>query len=447
MECGERAPRSAYGLLAVMALAPWLYGATPDWAVEWVVGALALVVLAWVLECAATRRMPRGLPVPAAAAVLFLLLLGTWMTFNYRGIFDPAFWTQIPRQGGFPGLPGAYDGLVARAQMERFMVLAGSLVLAADAARDPRWRRHALATLALTAVGLSILGFLQRGTGARDIYWGERKIGNFFFATWRYHANAGAFLNLAWPALAWLVWSGSSGRVRALWAAGGVVLTSALFLNGSRAASALAFAMGLAWVLWHRRSIGEAVHRASKASLAALALAVVLGAAFIALPSHAEATFQRWAMLPRQLDETVGTMERLPAWASAAAMLPEAGLFGLGPGSFAWRFRDYCADQPVLLRQFWRYAHQDYLHYTIDWGWLGAGAWALLLFGGLAAAFNAGRGGKSDRHLFRAVFLGLAVVALHAGVDFPLQILSIQIPVAVLLGMAWCRPPVPRFTG
>ena len=53
-----------------------------------------------------------------------------------------------------------------------------------------------------TGVSVVLLGLTQKLTHATAVFWGPENMGDTFFATWRYHANAGAFMNLVWPLLA-----------------------------------------------------------------------------------------------------------------------------------------------------------------------------------------------------------------------------------------------------
>jgi hypothetical protein len=79
----------------------------------------------------------------------------------------------------------------------------------------------------------------------------------------------------------------------------------------------------------------------------------------------------------------------------------------------------------------------------MEWGWIGGCLWELLFLGGLLAGLLALTSRASGRWSGRQrMLLGLAIVALagaglHALVDFPLQISSIQLYAAVYLGICW----------
>jgi O-antigen ligase len=121
-------------------------------------------------------------------------------------------------------------------------------------------------------------------------------------------------------------------------------------------------------------------------------------------------------------------------------MIPRTGLFGIGPGNFEAAFASLveAGDLKVLGR--WDMAHNDYLQELVEWGWLGMICWATILGGALLRALRMiwdqaiplekkalGFGGS----------IALTGVLLHACVDFPLQITSIQLCVALLCGMLW----------
>jgi O-antigen ligase len=85
-------------------------------------------------------------------------------------------------------------------------------------------------------------------------------------------------------------------------------------------------------------------------------------------------------------------------------------------------------------------AHNDYLQALVEWGWLGTACWGIILGGALLQALSMiwdqaiplenkalGFGGS----------IALTGVLLHACVDFPLQITSIQLSIALLCGILW----------
>ena len=90
----------------------------------------------------------------------------------------------------------------------------------------------------------------------------------------------------------------------------------------------------------------------------------------------------------------------------------------------------------------WRYLHADYVQTLLEWGFLGAALWSTIFFGGIVRGVRAyrapGQDAGSQHSLFLpAVLLALAGVAVHALIDFPLQIASIQLYVIVFLGLCW----------
>jgi hypothetical protein len=91
----------------------------------------------------------------------------------------------------------------------------------------------------------------------------------------------------------------------------------------------------------------------------------------------------------------------------------------------------------------WRFLHEDYLQTVLEWGWLGSSLWALLVFGGIATGIRSyNKYARSEwtprrRLLEPLVIIALVGVALHALVDFPFQIASIQLYVATYLGLCW----------
>jgi O-antigen ligase len=194
--------------------------------------------------------------------------------------------------------------------------------------------------------------------------------------------------------------------------------------------------------------------RAPAALLLAVATAVAVAAVVGTGPMAA-----RWRQYLASRERS-GPNPRVLVWRIGWATAREAGAFGSGPGSFKLRF----PHSPHMIRalysrwivhehtpggrvSIWSQAHEDYLQTVIEWGWVGAAAWAGLLAGGVWGLIRAGTRpprhaastgrANADRLLARCALVALAGVAIHAAIDFPLQIASIQLYVAVLLGIGW----------
>jgi O-antigen ligase len=76
----------------------------------------------------------------------------------------------------------------------------------------------------------------------------------------------------------------------------------------------------------------------------------------------------------------------------------------------------------------------------MEWGWAGASAWVLLLGGGFFKALVATRDRSDESLLAAAAALALAGVMIHALMDFPLQIASLQLFTLVIAGLCWGLP-------
>jgi O-antigen ligase len=158
----------------------------------------------------------------------------------------------------------------------------------------------------------------------------------------------------------------------------------------------------------------------------------------VAQASHLEQPLHRW----EALGEHISADARLAAARVALQALPQAGVLGFGPGTFRAVFPTFAKAAELLpLSGQWRFLHQDYLQTAMEWGWLGSLVWALLFFGGIVVAIRNLRKIRDSSWRHRVILLmsifALGGVALHALVDFPLQIESIQLYVATCLGVCW----------
>ena len=155
----------------------------------------------------------------------------------------------------------------------------------------------------------------------------------------------------------------------------------------------------------------------------------------------------RWFDTVQQIGEGSLLGTRLLAQSAALTGVPDAGLFGFGPGCFQAMFPYYTGFLGDRIIGIWRYLHADFLQTLLEWGILGTVAWSLIFFGGFARGvknYRAPGGEGTSQHdlLLPAGLLALAGVGAHALIDFPLQIASIQLYVAVYLGLCWGWHPV-----
>jgi hypothetical protein len=265
-----------------------------------------------------------------------------------------------------------------------------------------------------------------------------------FFASYYYHANAGAYLNLVMaPAVGLalrVLLRPSPPLARAIWPTCALCIVLAVFANTSRVAQLLGLALLLTLgVRALRRSSRPATSR-ELATFGAIACVVVVTIVAVAQASRLDQPLERWQQLSAQLPADA----RWSVDYVAVRAIPDAGLVGFGPGTFRTVF-PYFADylEPQARGGTWRFLHQDYLQTVLEWGWAGSLLWAALFFGAIVAAVTSLRSGRGAlwlprrRMLLPLVVLALAATAVHALVDFPLQIASIQLYVATYVGVCW----------
>jgi O-antigen ligase len=450
-------PASRWVLLAALIFAPWVYGCTSAGEIAMLNGILGTALSLWLAshllgalgrDIGTSRpdysgNVPRGLAIVASA----LLVLGWAMTLNARSIYDSDFFLFVSRRNILPSAPGSVDAAISAAWMLRATLLIGVTLMIIDLTRDSVWLLRLWWTIAITGGSIALLGLIQKATGAAMIFWGPpgpRGPYETFFATYFYHANAGAYLNLVLPLIlgqtVWVLMRPSRPAVKAVSLTLALLVIGAVAANTSRMAQLVGAVLLLLLLLGFIRAVlrkrGVIEHKA----LLLGSLLVVFTLFAIARASHLDQPLKRWSELSSQLPEDA----RWLAWRAAQRALGDAGWLGFGPGTFRVIFPYYTNGLGSNIEGIWRFLHEDYLQTILEWGWLGSVLWALFFFGGIAVAIrNLLKPGKAVawrpryRVLLPVTILALLGIALHGLVDFPFQIASLQLYVAVYLGICW----------
>jgi hypothetical protein len=438
---------SRWTFCAALIYAPWAYGATTSTSIEVTNWILLAAFVFWAVEVLVSGRMPR-FPRSLFFLAVALVCVGGWMVFNAKSIYDSDFFVFIPLRNLVPLLAGSVDYTVSAAWIVRGALLLGTILFVADLSQSNRWLLRLWYVFGMVAGSIAFLGLLQKATGAQMIFWQapparlDLRI-NTFFATYYYHGNAGAFLNLVWPLSAGLVIRAFSSRhhpaMRAVWISLFIVTIAGVLANTSRIAQLLAVVLLLAISLQFGPALVQKLSGTEKSVALAGALAILLALIALAQATHLEQPLTRW----QAESQRISTDARWQAWHIVLAALPNAGLFGFGPGTFRVVFPGYNIGSVDPIPGMWRFLHEDYLQTVIEWGWVGSTLWALLFFGAIAIGIRsynkyARRDWTPRRRLLQPlVIIALAGVALHALVDFPFQIESIQLYVATYLGVCW----------
>ena len=433
--------------LATLIYAPWAYGCTTSATIAGLNWLLAFVLVGWLAGCAVVRRAPL-VPRVLLAIVVALLLLGWWMVLNAHSVYDSDYFVFVQLRPFLPALPGSIDRLLSAAWMVRATTILGTACFVADLSMRREWLMRLWITVGAAGGSVAGLGLLQKATHAQKMFWNPvllssgREISTFF-GSFYYHANAGAFLNLVLPPTIGLALRAFTKRAsptsRSVWLTAALMTSISVLANTSRAAQLLGgILLGIILLGPVRRALGRM--RTTERNLAmAGAVVLILAAIGVGQASRLDQPWARWQQLPTQLPRDARWLVAQAAWRGSG----DAGWLGLGPGTFRVAFPYLTAYLGDRVKGVWRFLHEDYLQTLLEWGRLGALLWSAFLFGGIFIAIRnsrfAAEAGWSPRRrtVLPLIYLPLIATALHATIDFPLQIASIQLYVATYLGICW----------
>jgi hypothetical protein len=443
--------REAAGWLLVLALfySPWDEGGTTGRAIHnlnWILGAMACLWIGQRLLLPNEKRNGGTKSGWFVAAISGLILVFGWaMALNAHSVADADYSVLLPLKSIWPNGPGSSDFSLSVALMTRVTLGLGCLFVVTQLSRDSRWLLRIWWAIGLAGGSIALLGLLQKATGApmilwRPLYEGEAPV-TTFFATYYYHGNAGAFLNLILPAVLGLAFRYLTRpchpAVRALWVTVSLVVLVAVFSDTSRMGQFIAVLILLALFFVFASAMSRRVRHLEVRTIAIALLVSLLALWAVTQASHLDQSLGRWGSFR-------STWTRDARWTVdkvAIAALPRAGAAGFGPGTFSAIF-PYLRNGGGLEEGKWIFLHDDYLQTLLEWGWFGGALWGAIFFGGMVCAI-AGLTSKGrewyprQRLLLLLALVALCGVALHAAVDFPLQISSIELYVATYLGICW----------
>lgn len=423
-------------LCAILIIAPFLRGGFDPKFGPWIAVAGAGAGVLWILDLLIHSRLP-GTGRGTVAVCLGLILWG-WVRIS--------FCLDGPLPGAGPYLPvypwiGPPGSLHARqvTVMIQVTMLLVLFLLASDLCRQPRWRLWFGRSLAWAGFAVALLGIAQKVTRAPGIYWMyEWKLWTFF-GPFAYHGTAGAFLNATWPAgLGFLLAALYQGRVlRVLaWLPVCLLPLGAVFLNISKAGMVVAVVMLITFGVAEAWAVGQRLSRKTRLWLAGTVLAMIAGVASLIAVTGWKGPETHWRSF---LQNPTSGSWRIRAYAVGVKMIASEPIAGWGPGGATAEFA-------LRARRLWKkavrnrspYLHNDYLQIIAEWGILAGPLWGFLLLrtmaGGISALRQPGIPWESRRRLIVAsALLALAGAALHALVDYPMQVLSVQL-CAVALG-------------
>lgn len=439
MSRGDPPPRARdyFGLLplalAVIA-APLAFGGTTDITRLLLDGLCALGFFGWLGSLMLQRRFP-GIPTVACFALVALALLGSVHWANPKFVHRESVRAFLPVEAAVAWLPGSVDRASTEPVLLHFLALLLAFLVVADLTISSRNRWFLIKALALSGFCMALLGLFQKASGSEAMLLATaEQSGSVFFAGFRYHANAAAFLNLTWPA-ALALWLRSrlvgTGNGSSVWLLVFLLTFIAVFVNTSKAGQIIG-ALGFCGALWLARSRFGGGGRSRPVAIVSAILCLIVGAALV-LPTALTST-KGWSDLVSD-----GTTLQLRVRTAEACLriLPDAAHFGTGPGTFHLVFPFY-TDHLKDYQGFWQHAHQDYLQTAIEWGWIGFFAWAVLFGGAIVRAMQRNRIADPRENLSgKFALLAVVLVLVHALADFPLQIPAIQLAAAIHLGILW----------
>jgi hypothetical protein len=369
---------------------------------------------------------------------------------SWRFESDPAYWwlRRIPNIGWLPtGIEAPFE----RFNVWRQWIIYADVWLLVCTVWVGLTRRRSLRILlaVMTANGVALgalLAWEQLGHAVKAPKFADLPGFSELIAAFPYKNNAGAFFSLmVFSAIALATWYFDLGQRRqlkstpsGLWGLAAVLLTVALVFTLSRGAVLALGSSLVCYGLWLalRRIRRPAMSDSNPARTVTVALVFIVVAALSVRSLDFSGITERFSALATEKANEFSVATRLQARSAAVDMLKDAGVRGIGAGSFRYLFPEYVRHYPRIYnggKWVWEHAHCDWLEIPIELGLAGD----LLLLGGLGwgVAWFARR--KFVWHpLGVPLLLGCLATVLHAGFDYPFQCPAILATWAVFIAIA-----------
>ncbi|MDF1713716.1 MAG: O-antigen ligase family protein [Akkermansiaceae bacterium] len=296
-----------------------------------------------------------------------------------------------------------------------------------------------------------MVGLYHRVVEAPSVWFSDQKHPPTFFAPFIYNAHAGSFLNFS-GAIGFAFCVSTLDRAASSKSIGWGIVTALCFLGAIATASKGAFLVLLITlalcVLIHRKRLWEFCLSARGRSRGQgferklLILASVVLVSGFALVGGQKLVNRMDHLIEDAKDGSAGTVEGRKGIMRVMLKMgreDEGGWVGFGPGSFESVVPFFFADKDYFMPGRWIHGHSDPLQLVVEWGYIGAGLWAVLALGALYCGAKALREGGdfTARPLTRGMMVALVSMTLHSSFDFPFGILSLKLVAIFLCGLLW----------
>lgn len=380
--------------------------------------------------------MPRLLRFPLFWLGLILLAYIGLQAWNPSWVWtrNATSWWLV-RVNDIEWLPTSIETPFARFNLWRQFIIYATVWLTVCALWIGITRRRTLhillGILVANACILGVLGFVHKAVKETKVLWLQEFPGAYPFSSFVYQNHAGSYFGfMAFVALGLGVWHFFEGRKRmarstpaALWLMGAVILGLAVVFSLSRGAILSVTFAGFFSLIAIAILVFTSASRSTVPAVVPLVLAIVvvgtLGWTMSQIDfSEVTGRFERLMELKRDDPSVLG---RQLASESAADMLTDHWLRGVGAGGFRYLYPEYIKHKPMIYDRgmfFWEHAHNDWLEIPIEVGLVGV----FLLASGVGwIGWTWFRNGGWRHPLVLMIGFGAGQVMIHAVMDFPFQ--------------------------